>query len=153
LRPVKLAAASSYDPEGDGSERQDLAALAIDADATTAWTTENYKSSVDDLAGKQGVGLVLDAGQAVTARKLVLATLAPGWQARVFSTKAAAIPPALTGWSAISSQFTMNTTSHTVKLAGPPARFFLIWITKLTGQPGDWNASIASAVLSAPKGA
>jgi serine/threonine-protein kinase len=152
LRPITIAVASSYDPEGDGSERQDLAPLAIDADATTAWTTENYKSSVNDLAGKSGVGLVLDAGQAVAARRIAITTLAPGWQARIFSTKAASIPAQLTGWTAISSQFTMSETSHKVTLTGPPARFFLIWITKLTGQPGDWNASIASASLFVPKG-
>jgi serine/threonine protein kinase len=146
-KPLKLAAATSYDPQGDGSESQYLTPLAIDADPTTAWKTETYKSSVDDLAGKQGVGLVLDAGQAVTATTLRLLTLEPGWQGRVFSTPAATIPAQITGWKTISSVFTMNSTTHTVALSGPPARFFLIWITKLAGQPGAWSASIATADL------
>src|SRR6185437_1676205 len=55
LTPVKLVDASSYDPQGDGSESQYLAPLAIDGKATTAWRTETYKSQVNDLAGKQGV--------------------------------------------------------------------------------------------------
>ena len=152
LKPLVLAAATSYDPQGDGSESQYLTPLAIDSDPTTAWKTETYKSSVDDLAGKQGVGLVLDAGQAVSARSLRLTTLAPGWRAQILSTRAASIPPQITGWSAISSSFTMNTTTRSVSLSGPAARFFLIWITKLTGQPGDWSATIANASLFAAKG-
>jgi hypothetical protein len=147
LKPLVLAAATSYDPQGDGSESQYLTPLAIDGDPTTAWKTETYTSSVDDLAGKQGVGLVLDAGQAVSARSLHIATLAPGWRAQIFSTRAASIPAQITGWTAISSPFTMNTLRRSVSLAGPAARFFLIWITKLTGQPGDWSASIANASL------
>jgi eukaryotic-like serine/threonine-protein kinase len=146
-KPLKLAAATSYDPQGDGSESQYLTPLAIDADPTTAWKTESYKSSVDNLAGKQGVGLVLDAGQAVTAASLRLVTLEPGWQARVFSTKEAVIPAQITGWKAISSVFTMNSTTRTIALSSPPARYFLIWIIKLTGQPGAWSASIATASL------
>ncbi|MEO9175970.1 MAG: serine/threonine-protein kinase [Gaiellales bacterium] len=146
-KPLVLSAATSYDPQGDGSESQYLTPLAIDADPTTAWKTETYKSSVDDLAGKQGVGLVLDAGQAVRATTLRLVTLEPGWQGRIFSTRAGTIPAQITGWTTISSVFTMNTTARTIALSGPPARFFLIWITKLTGQPGDWSASIATASL------
>jgi predicted Ser/Thr protein kinase len=149
LTPVKLVDASSYDPQGDGSESQYLAPMAIDGKATTAWRTETYKGQVNDLAGKQGVGLVLDAGRAVSARELRVSTPIPGWQARVFLTRKAAIPTDLSGWSAASSPFSMAGATHTVALDGPPARYFLLWITKLTGQPGEWSASVSSATLLA----
>ncbi len=151
LKPLALAAATSYDPEGDGSENQYLAPLAIDSDPTTAWKTETYKSSDDNLAGKHGVGLVLDAGQAVSARSMRITTLAPGWRAQVLSTRAASIPAQIDGWSAISSTFTMNTTTRSISLSGPSARFFLIWITKLTGEPDDWSATLANVSLYAAK--
>jgi serine/threonine-protein kinase len=151
LKPVRIAVANSYDPLGDGQEQQPLAPRAIDGDPTTAWQTETYKSSVDDLAGKQGVGLVLDAGKAVDAKQLALVTLAPGWQARILVASGAAVPPAITGWHAASKPFTMSKASQVIALSGPPARYYLIWITKLTGQPGQWTASIANAVLKAAK--
>jgi hypothetical protein len=153
MKPVKIAVANSYDPLGDGQEEQYLAPRAIDGDAATAWQTETYKSSVDDLAGKQGVGLVLDAGKAVDAKQLALVTLAPGWQARVLVASGAAVPPAITGWHAASKPFTMSKAAQVIALSGPPARYYLVWITKLTGQPGQWSASIANAVLKAAKAA
>ena len=76
LTPVKLVDATSYDPQGDGSESQYLAPDAIDGNPATAWRTETYKGQVNDLAGKQGVGLVLDAGRAVSARALRISTSA-----------------------------------------------------------------------------
>jgi hypothetical protein len=149
LTPVKLADVTSYDPQGDGSESQYLAPAAIDGNPATAWRTETYKGQANDLAGKQGVGLVLDAGRAVSARALRISTPQPGWEARVFSTRAAAIPSDLTGWSAASASFAMTGASRKVVLQSPPARFFLLWITKLTGQPGAWSASVSNVALLA----
>jgi serine/threonine-protein kinase len=149
LTPVKLIDATSYDPQGDGSESQYLAPDAIDGNPATAWRTETYKGQANDLAGKQGVGLVLDAGRAVSAGALRISTPQPGWQARVFSTRAASIPRDLTGWSAASASFSMAGTSRKVVIQSPPARYFLLWITKLTGQPGAWSASVSSVALLA----
>jgi predicted Ser/Thr protein kinase len=151
VTPVKLAAATSYDPEGDGAESQFLTPRAIDGDPTTTWRTETYKGQDNNLAGKQGVGLVLDAGQAVMAAELQVSTLAPGWQAQVFSTTTAAIPPQLTGWKTVSASFTMTGATKKVTLHGPPARYFLLWITKLTGTPGAWAADVSQATLLATR--
>ena len=147
LTPVKLTAVTSYDPQGDDTESQYLAPRAIDGNAATFWRTETYKGQQNDLAGKGGVGLVLDAGQAVTARALRLATPEPGWSARVFSTRTATIPTDITGWKTVSAAFAMTGGTRTVKLDGPPARYFLLWITHLTGSPGKWSASVSDASL------
>jgi hypothetical protein len=151
LVPVKLAVATSYDPEGDQTESQYLAPRAIDGNPATFWRTETYKGQQNDLAGKSGVGLVLDAGQAVTARELKLSTPVPGWSARILSTRMATIPPDITGWKAVSPAFTLTGSTRTVKLDGVPARFYLLWITRLTGTPGKWSASVSEATLLAPK--
>jgi hypothetical protein len=90
---------------------------------------------------------VLDAGQAVTAKQLQISTPTPGWQARVFATREAAIPPDLTGWTAASPLFTMSQATRKMTLNGPPARYFLLWITKLTGTPGKWAASVSELSL------
>lgn len=49
-----------YDQFGDKTENDKQASLAIDGDKTTAWRTDNYKKA--DMAGKSGVGLLLDLG-------------------------------------------------------------------------------------------
>jgi eukaryotic-like serine/threonine-protein kinase len=144
---IKILSATSYDPQGDDSESQYLAPRAIDADPATFWRTETYKAAQNDLAGKSGVGLVLDAGQAVIAKQLTVATPTPGWQARVFATRSATIPAGLTGWTPASNTFTMTAATHKVSLDGPPARYFLLWITKLTGVPGKWAASVSGLSL------
>ena len=147
LTAVKIVSATSYDPQGDDSESQYLAPRAIDANPTTFWRTETYKGPQNDLAGKGGVGLVLDAGQAVNAKQLRVSTPTPGWQGRVFATKSATIPAGLTGWTSASASFTMTGPTLKVPLDGPPARYFLLWITKLTGQPGKWAASVSGLSL------
>ena len=58
---VHLLASNAYDPEGDGSEHDELVPNATDGNATTFWSTERYRGpTFADL--KHGVGLVLDAG-------------------------------------------------------------------------------------------
>jgi predicted Ser/Thr protein kinase len=144
---LKLVAATSYDPEGDNTESQYLAPRAIDGNPATFWRTETYKGSQNDLAGKGGVGLVLDAGQAVTGKQLRVSTPTPGWTAKVFVTKSATIPAQLTGWTVASPSFTTSGPTTTVTLHGPSARYFLVWITRLTGTPGKWSASISDLSL------
>ncbi len=59
--PIDLAGITSYDPQGDGDERNDIVDAAIDGDSTTAWNSHTYLA-----AGwgnlKSGVGLLVDLG-------------------------------------------------------------------------------------------
>jgi eukaryotic-like serine/threonine-protein kinase len=151
LAPVKLSGVTSYDPQGDDAESQYLAPRAIDQSPTTFWRTETYKGSENSLAGKGGVGLVLDAGEAVSAKQLRVSTPTPGWTAEVFSTTSATIPADLTGWKLASAAFTTSAATRKVTLNGPPARYFLLWITKLTGEPGKWAASVSDLRLLAAR--
>jgi hypothetical protein len=45
----------------------------------------------------------------------------------------------------------MTGSTHKVVLHGAPARYFLLWITKLTGTPGAWSASVSGLRLLGPK--
>lgn len=61
LEPIELAGITSYDPEGDGDEHNDLVDLAIDGDPGTAWQTHRYlAANWGNL--KSGVGLLVDLG-------------------------------------------------------------------------------------------
>ncbi|SOC58280.1 hypothetical protein SAMN05421879_12717, partial [Ornithinimicrobium cerasi] len=53
---------TSFDPQGDGDERNDLTPLAVDGDPETLWTSHTYLSP--GWGGlKSGTGLILDLGE------------------------------------------------------------------------------------------
>ena len=60
---------ASFDPEGDGDERNDLAPLAVDGDPETAWRSHTYLSQGWGSL-KSGVGLVLDLGEGATVTEV-----------------------------------------------------------------------------------
>lgn len=62
LAPLDIAGITSYDPEGDDDERNDIVDLAIDGDTTTAWNSHTYLAA-DWGNLKSGVGLAIDLGE------------------------------------------------------------------------------------------
>lgn len=97
-----IAAIHTFDPDGDGEERDDLAALAIDGDPETAWSTVCYANEY--LGGKQGVGLVLDLGGASSGVLSIDIASAP-YQVRVYTTAAATAPTSFSGWGSPADSF------------------------------------------------
>ena len=79
---AEVAAISDYDPFGDQTENPDQAALAIDGDALTAWNTVNYTRK--DMAGKPGVGLLLDLGAPLPVSSVNLRFTTPGISAAIY---------------------------------------------------------------------
>ena len=69
---VKRTSAQDFDPLGDDDEHADQARLAVDKDPATAWTTESYSGAT--LAGKDGVGLYVDAAPGVAATQVEIDT-------------------------------------------------------------------------------
>jgi tRNA A-37 threonylcarbamoyl transferase component Bud32 len=130
---------TSYDPQGNGQEHSASAPNATDGDPTTYWYTETYKSrSFGGL--KDGVGLVLDAGESVRLESLTVSTTTPGFQAAV-----------LTGDSETGRFATSDSAVETVgptttfTLEGATARYYCLWITEL---PPGGVAKIAEVTAS-----
>ena len=67
-----------FDPEGDGKENPDEAPLAHDGDASTAWETGLYARRADFGGLKQGVGLLIDLGQARRVTGVTILMSKPG---------------------------------------------------------------------------
>jgi eukaryotic-like serine/threonine-protein kinase len=142
-------AASEFDPPpGDqretGTERQ-----AIDSNPTgTAWSTEHYDTS--DFGGlKDGVGLALDAGDAVAAKSMVIRALTPGYDAQIYEVTGSP-PSALSGWGRSVARITDGGDRETVTLPGKTAQSFLIWITKAPvamDDPGRYQMEISDVQL------
>ena len=128
--------AAAFDPEGDGSEHDDEAPLAVDGDLTTAWTSEEYNSREDFQGIKPGVGLVLTLDQAAAMGELVVDTGAEftGWSAQVY---VAATPAGdLAGWGdPVRTQEGVEGAAS-FDLSGQQGGAVLLWFTDLgTGTP------------------
>jgi serine/threonine protein kinase len=121
-------AADEFDPEGDGQETG-TQEQAVDGNPTgTAWSSEHYDTP--DFGGlKDGVGLTIDAGEAVPAKSMTIRALTPGYDAQIYEINGA---PAggLSGWGRPVANIRDGGDSETVTLPGKQARSFLIWITK-----------------------
>jgi serine/threonine-protein kinase len=122
----QLAAVTAYDPNGDNREHDDKAPLATDASSATAWETEHYRSAPS--LGKQGVGLVLDAGSAVQLREIGFVTSTPGLTAQILAGDSRDGPfPDVVG----ASQTAPANGQVKYSISGGKHRYYVIWITRL----------------------
>ena len=121
---VPIKAVTAYDPYGDGHENNRMVGLATDGIASTAWTTEHYSSTLAAL-DKAGVGLVLDAGSAVTLHQLGLTTATPGFTAEIQAGSSPTGP-----FTPVSAPQTVGAQARFDITAGP-YRYYVIWITDL----------------------
>jgi predicted Ser/Thr protein kinase len=118
--PIKLVGIASYDPGGDGQEHPEAVERATDGDPDTYWPTETYQSF-----GKDGVGLVLDAGRAVEASGVTVRTTTPGFTARIDGGSDSGGP-----FEPLSEERTVGEAT-TFPLRKREARYFVVWITSL----------------------
>jgi serine/threonine-protein kinase len=123
--PVHLAAVTAYDPFGTGGEHDARAGLATDGDGATYWETEHYNDAPS--LGKQGVGLVLDAGSAVQLHTVGVSTATPGFVAsiRAGDSKLGPFPTTVAA-----SKTVEDRTQFTVTGQGEH-RYYVLWITRL----------------------
>jgi hypothetical protein len=116
---VKLTAFEDYDPQGDRSEHPESVANATDGDVSTFWTTETYRTF-----SKPGVGLILDAGKAVSIEHLQIVSDEPGFTAEIL----AGDNP--TGGFVPFSEEQEIGRRTTLELAGGKSyRYYVVWIT------------------------
>src|SRR5919197_1758790 len=141
-------AAEEFDPEADGQETG-TQEQAVDGNPTgTAWSSEHYDTP--DFGGlKDGVGLTIDAGEAVPAKSMTIRALTPGYDAQIYEINGS---PAsgLSGWGRPVATIRDGGDSETVTLPGKPAQSFLIWITKLPtakDDPGRYQMEISDVQL------
>jgi len=149
--PIRLAHADDFDPPpGDEDEHGTEVGAAIDPDPNTTWTTETYVSSpnLEDAAGKPGVGLIVEAAKPVTARQMTIESQDGGWDATIYG--ATNRPTTLQGWGSSIGSVSGADTDATIQLDEKEARYFLIWITKLSpiGGPGDYKVEISDVTLN-----
>ncbi|WP_053203677.1 murein biosynthesis integral membrane protein MurJ [Jiangella muralis] len=144
--PVAVSAATDYDPAGNGEENPSDVGNVFDGDPETTWTTVNYYDPLE--AQKDGVGVYLDLGQAVSVREVRLALINSGvsFELRVAPEDATQAPGDLDGWTAIdtvedSEQNVTRTLDEAVS-----TRYLLVWFTQLPlADDGNYRSGIAEA--------
>ena len=140
LRPVTLQGARDYDPAGDDREHPESTAQAVDDNRTTFWSTEGYSGDL----GKPGVGLYVDAGRPVKARRLSVVSPEPGFEAVILG--AEDVPRDIGGWTRLAGPIPVGETARIrINAGGKAYRNYLIWITKLP--PGARRAAISEITL------
>jgi eukaryotic-like serine/threonine-protein kinase len=145
---LSSGAASEFDPEGDGQETG-TEEQAIDGNPTgTAWSTEHYDST--DFGGlKDGVGLVIEAGDTVNAKSIVIKSLTAGYDAEIYETNVSP-PDSLSDWGQPVARISDGGDNETAKLPGKAAQSFLIWITTAptaSDDPGRYQMEISDVRL------
>jgi eukaryotic-like serine/threonine-protein kinase len=137
------SAANDYDPQSDDREESPEATQnAIDGNPTTVWDTERYRGDFKSL-GKDGVGLYVDAGSPVRARRLDLTTSTPGSTVAVYA--ANRVPEDIDGWRKVSRDVRTGETERIpIDVGRRPARYYLLWLTAL---PEDGKADVQELVL------
>jgi eukaryotic-like serine/threonine-protein kinase len=140
--PLSEASATDYDPIGGDGEHTADVPKALDGDSATAWTTETYSGG---LGNKEGVGLYVDAGSGIQARKLDITANPGGYEARVYAAPSGAAPDNIGGWKSVSDLITVDSRdSFAIDTKGRQYQYYLVWISKL---PPGGKAGIAELKL------
>jgi putative peptidoglycan lipid II flippase len=143
-RPVALADAIDFDPEGTSGEHPEETQNAIDDDPQTAWTTETYEQP--DYV-KEGVGLIVEAERAVNPSSIEIRTPDPGWSMTLYGS-GEPYPETVDGWTELESVESIGDTERIVLDGGQSFRYFLIWSTTPGETPEGYGASVAEVEIS-----
>jgi tRNA A-37 threonylcarbamoyl transferase component Bud32 len=125
-------------PPGDGHENDDALPDAIDGDASTVWSSENY---FDGVLNKAGIGIVLDLGGEATVTGFRLDTPAPGFS---FSVLVGDDPQALLRRTEGTPSYRAPDTERGMEPA--VGRFVLVWITSVVPTPDGANRAEISDI-------
>lgn len=128
---LRISKASGFDPQGDGSEKDNLAKLAYDSKTSTGWTSDTYKSPA--WGGlKKGLGLLVDLGGDKTVHS---ATLRIGGQGAAISVYALTSKDSLTGSTVLARRSGAEGT-FTLSFAKPATtQYVAVWFST----PGRFN--------------
>ena len=85
--PSRVAPRTTTTRSATSEEHDEEASRVVDRDPATAWSTENYQAGIEG-AGKEGVGLYIDARPKVEAVSLQLETPEPGFKVTIYAAPA-----------------------------------------------------------------
>jgi hypothetical protein len=155
--PLPIRKAVAFDPSGDATENDADAALAIDGDPATAWTTVSYASR--DLGGlKPGVGLALRVARDESVGGVELQLVGRGGDLQVWAARPRTDPQGppprtpdpddpLAGYRKLAS---VRGASDLVTLRFSPSvttNEVLVWFTALPPSDDGYQAGVVEATV------
>lgn len=138
-------AASTYNPYAQPANAFGDPSLAIDGEASTAWSAQVDPANAPHMAE----GLVLDLRTAQKLGSVVVKTKTTGMTVELYGANGHNLPASITdkGWKRLSRAKVLKKSSTTVKLKGSPSyRFVLLWVTKAPA--GSTQASPGHIAIS-----
>jgi hypothetical protein len=144
LRPVPVTNATLYDPQGDRAERRRIGA-SWDGDDSTSWATDMYNRNAQFGSLKEGMGIAYDLGSPVALQQVRIVTDHPGIDVQILAGDTPDAP-ANSAYRAVGQKSDIAGT-ETIRLqVRTPARYYIVWITKLvqsTQAQGKYDASLS----------
>lgn len=141
--PLKIAAVSSFDPQGDGAEKESLADNAVDGDASTDWTSDAYKSA--SFSGlKKGVGLRLDLGQERTVHDVKVTVPAAGTDLELRTMSGNSLGDTRVVATAKNLDGTVTLTPN----EPVTTRYLLLWFTQATEGEDGYRVAVSEVIVS-----
>jgi serine/threonine-protein kinase len=127
---VQVTSIGVFDPDGDGTENDELAdAARADGDPTTEWRTVCYSGQY--MGGKRGVGLVVTLDTPVDRAISVDVTSAP-YQIEFFASADPSAPTSFAGWGEpYDSRAATNSGTVVSASPGRPVNHLLIVLNEL----------------------
>jgi hypothetical protein len=138
--PVSIQSVTSFDPQGDGEEKQSLADKAVDGDPGTDWRSDAYKTAT--FSGlKDGVGLRLDLGSdtAVHEVKVTVPLAGTNLELRAMSGDAGD----LGGSTVIASADDADGTVTLTPDKAVTTRYLLLWFTKAVQDKDGYRVAVS----------
>ncbi len=138
---LPVASASSFDPQGDdGTEHESEAPAAVDGLRDTTWTTLEYYGD-PEMAGKDGVGLLLDLAQErqVTGVDVRFGAEPTSYQVFTAPPGTTEPPTTLAGLDRLGGQRDAGLESAVTGSTPVLTRYLVLWLTSLPEEsPGTY---------------
>ncbi len=144
---IAIASITSFDPQGTGDERSDLAPNAIDGNPNTIWRSRAYGRSDYQGGRKKGAGLLIDLGKSTQVGSVKITSGRTPSTLQVFVTDQ---KDSVDGLTPI-GQMTDASGEQTITAKTPTTgRYVILWVTKLAaGYQSGYQEKIAEVeVLS-----
>ncbi|MFF9913446.1 protein kinase family protein [Streptomyces sp. NPDC013457] len=146
-KPVTIAGAQDFDPQGDGAETPSEIRNAFDGNPSTSWQTSIYYGYSNFGRLKEGVGLVLDLGTVQQVSKAdVTFQGTTAVQLRAAPENATSQPAAPEGFTTVDS----GSGTQVALAADKPVktRYLLVWLTDLPSSGGGYRGKITDIKIT-----
>jgi hypothetical protein len=142
-KPVPISGVTDFDPLGDPpQENPELAPLAADGKAATAWRTSTYYDPFPRL--KAGVGLLVDLGKPTEVGSVKLNLLGDGTSLDILAAPdAQAAPSSTDGLDRVASARNAGARADLELKKPVTTQWLVVWLTGLPSAPGGFQGRVA----------